>query len=147
MSQFKYLFKALLTDNSIIEQTQDDKSKTTPGKNCFYDVLQNFDKVRAFALYNQINGVETVLDLHGCRFEINRPPFPGEGDEFVNLSTFTLHGEEVLTNIRLIWFFDRRIELNVVDTAIVSNQIVGYNCGFQGNDKNGENKQYILRLT
>jgi hypothetical protein len=142
--QFKYLFKALCFDDSLpenekfytIEQTQDDASPTTPGRNCYYDVIQaeKAGNLRAFAIYEQTTGDEYLIDLSDCHFEVNQ-------------KSFKLHGAAELDNIRLIWFIKRELILDVVNTTVLNNQITSYNFGFQSNDrKTNENKQFIMTL-
>jgi hypothetical protein len=123
----KYLFKALLNDGSFIEQTQDDKSSTTEGKNAFYDVLQNLNELRAFALYNQETGDEALIDLKEQRFEINN-------------ASFFLH-EESVTNVRLVFF-----KRNTIDCLTGETLPVQYFLGFQANNEAGQNVQFTIRL-
>lgn len=123
----KYLFKALLFDGSMIEQTQEDKSATTEGKNAFYDVLQRLDEVRAFGLYNQETGEEYLVDLHDGHFEVNNVPF-------------FLHNE-VLTNLRLVFF--KRNTINFTTHEVYP---VLYNFGFQANDEAGNNVKKIMTV-
>jgi hypothetical protein len=128
---FKYLFKALLNDGTVIEQTQEDKSPTTEGKNTFYDVLQNMDKLRVFALYHQETGAEYLIDLKDAHFEVNQSPL-------------FLHDEEV-KNIRLI-YFRRNMAIVNVTTQEVSQNVASYHFGFQANTLNGENVQKVMVL-
>lgn len=150
---FKYLFKALITDPSkengfyYIEQNQEDKG-LVEGRNCFYDVLQVKDKLRAFALYNQETNEEWVLDLSDGHFEHNFPTLNIDtGEVIYQGSSFKLHGELELENLRLIWFIRRQMLLDVVNTKVVNNVISSYNFGFQANLKTtGENKEFVITL-
>ena len=140
---FKYLFKALFTDNTIIEQTQEDKG-SIDGRNCFYDVIQKMDKLRAFAIYNQETGEEWLVDLNDGSFQHN---YPTNSQEMTQ-SVFKLHGDKEFENLRLIWFMKRQLVLDIVNTEISSNEILGYNIGWQGNLKStGENKEFIITVT
>lgn len=154
---FKYLFKALLFDPSqkendqysMIEQNENDISPTTPGKNCFYDVIQaeNAGLLRAFALYNQETGEEWLVDLNDGHFEHNFPSKNEETGEIVyEGSKFILHDDLSLDNKRLIWFLRRELTVNVVDSSIIKDGISCYNFGFHGNDKSGKNHKFIVTL-
>jgi len=59
----KYLFKAILKDGSLIEQTQEDKSSHTENRNCFYDVLQKMDEVIGFGMENTENNDQYWVNL------------------------------------------------------------------------------------
>jgi len=124
----KYLFKALFKSGEILEQSPDDQSATTKGKNCFYDVLQRLNEVRAFALYNQETGEEWLTDLEDGHFEHNQSPF-------------FIHDEE-LTNKRLIFF--KRNSFNALNGQPLS---VTYHLGFQSNKMDGSNVQKVIMLT
>ncbi len=126
---FKYLFKALLKDGSLIEQTQEDKSLIAEGKNAFYDVLQNMENVRAFSLYNQETGAEHLVDLLDGRFEVNG-------------CSFYLHDEEGLEDIRLIYFRRNLVMANIV-TSEVAQGVKSYHFGFQARHK-GQNLQRVM---
>ncbi len=146
---FKYLFSAILHDGTIIAQNQQDQG-SIEGKNCYYDVIQaeNAGKLRAFALYNQETGDEFLIDIGGdCHFECNSPHKNDETGEIIYSGTsFKLHGEEKLRNIRLIWFIQREMVLDVVNTQVIANKIKSYNFGFQGSLPDGSNFQRVVTL-
>lgn len=124
----KYLFTALLHDGSVVEQTQEDKSHTTEGKNAFYDVLQKMDQVRAFALYNQETQDEYLIDLEDGRFEVNG-------------ASFIMH-EEPLTNFRLVYF-----KRNKISMITGEHYDPLYFIGYQANNAAGQNVQHTLTVT
>ena len=127
----KYLFKALLKDGTTIEQTQEDKSTTTEGKNAFYDVLQNTENLRAFALYNQETQEEYLVDLVDGRFEANG-------------ASFFMHDEQI-QNIRLIYFKRNFLIVNLPGNPELTN--VTYHFGFQANTVgSGANLQRVMVL-
>lgn len=130
MPQFKYLFKALFHDKTTIDQTADDNSIITPGKNSFYDVLKQLENVRAFALYNQETNNEYLVDLSDGHFEINQIPFK-------------LHEEEYITNIRLIYFRRNYIHSGAGETI----HEVHYFFGWQANDERGQNVKKLMKLS
>jgi hypothetical protein len=142
MAQFKYLFKALLKDGSLIEQNQEDRG-SVEGRNCFYDVLQKMDQLRAFALYNQETGEEWLVDLNDGHFEHNLVTIDGQ----MTKSGFKLHGSKEYENVRLVWFINRQLILDVVNTTIQSNEVTAYNFGWQANLKStGENHEFVISL-
>jgi hypothetical protein len=72
-NHLRYLFVATFKDGSVIKQTQEDKSPTTPGKNCFYDVLQRMPEVRTFEFIG--NGVRAGVNLETGHFSMNGATF------------------------------------------------------------------------
>ena len=129
MAQFKYLFRALLNNGTILEQNQEDSSKFVPGKNSFYDVLQEISSVRAFSLNNVETGDEYLVDLADGHFEINQIPF--------------LMYDEPVKNPRLIYF--RRNVVSVFGDN-VSQGISSYHFGWQWNCSDGSNIQRIMKI-
>ena len=123
----KYLFVALFNDGSTIEQTQEDKSQHTEGKNAFYDVLQRLNDLRAFALYNQETQDEYLVDLQDGRFEING-------------ASFILH-EEPVSNLRLVYFKRNRISMMTGEHYDPL-----FFIGFQGNNALGQNVQRTITV-
>jgi len=128
--QFKYLFEALLKDESVIKQNQEDKSATTKGKNCFYDVMQNMDNLVAFGMFNQEKDESYAVDLTTGRFVVNG-------------ASFFVH-DEPLSNIRLIYFKRNFITLNLLENQEVRDAT--YHFGFQANLPNGSNFQRVMVL-
>ena len=64
-----FLFDAVFSDGSFITQNEDDVSLITPGKNCFYDVLQRIDEVVTFELFDHEHSY--AVDLRDGHFEID----------------------------------------------------------------------------
>jgi hypothetical protein len=69
--ELRYLFTAFMRDGSFIEQTQADRSRTTPEKNAYYDVLQRIDDVEQFQLTDIYGRQSVCVDLDTGLFEIN----------------------------------------------------------------------------
>ncbi len=128
-AQFKYLFRALLNNGTILEQNQEDCSKFTPGKNCFYDVLQEISNVRAFALYNEEN--EYLVDLADGHFEINQVPF------FIH--------DEPVHDLKLIYFRRNVIAVNV--GVSIEQSIQSYHFGWEGKNNEGSNVKRIMKIS
>jgi hypothetical protein len=127
-----YFFKCLLNTGEFITQGPEDLSKTDPTRNAFYDVLQNLDKVRAFALYSEDGKNEWLVDLEDGHFEHN-------------MEKFSLCDEEV-TNRRLIYF--KRNTLNfAIGSPVPTDKKTKYYFGFQCNTSSGENRKFILSVS
>ena len=75
-----YLFECHFNDRTFIQQTQEDASTTTPGKNAFYDVLQRINDVVAFGVFNDDHAY--VVDLRDGHFDIDGVPFKAEPFDF-----------------------------------------------------------------
>lgn len=130
---FKYLFKCLFKDNTILEQTQSDISQSNPQKSAFYDIQQRLGDVMAFALYNTETKDEYLVDLRDGHFEINQV-------------SFKVYCEDNLSNIRLI-YFRRHVHLfNVGAANEETSHKVSYNFGFQAVDSCGKNVKHIITL-
>jgi len=126
----KYLFKAILKDGSLIEQTQEDKSSHTENRNCFYDVLQKMDEVIGFGMENTENNDQYWVNLQNGEFIINNAPF------------FFHEGE--LRNIRLIYFKRNYIHRNLVTQE--ETRQYSYHFGYQALNEKGENVQKVIAL-
>ena len=127
-TMMKYLFSALMNDGTTINQTQEDKSQTTEGKNAFYDVLQRLEEVTAFALYNQETQDEYLVDLRDGHFEVNQ----------IQLN---LHLEAIF-NLRLIFF-----KRHVINFITREHYPVKFVFGFQANDEAGKNVQFTMTVS
>jgi hypothetical protein len=64
-----------MTDGSVIQETPEDKSNTTEGRNAFYDVIQRIGEVKRFSLRNCVTDAgdtSTVsVDLTDGTFTMN----------------------------------------------------------------------------
>ena len=121
----KYLFTAIYNDETTYEQSEDDLSKTTPGRSAFFDI--DHDKLLAFAIHNDTDVVLVRLD--DGSFEINGLPF-------------TIYDGPV-ENRRLIYFRRHRHAFNVGLEEL--DHEVEYHIGWQGNEPGtGNNIQKTL---
>ena len=73
-----YLFEAVFNDGTSIKQNPEDESTITPGKNCFYDVLQRIADVVTFTISNDENTATVYLktglfELNGVTFAASNP--------------------------------------------------------------------------
>lgn len=123
----RYLFKAVLFDGTLFEQTQEDKSIYTEGKNAFYDVLQRLNEVHAFALINQETGQEYLVDLTDGHFEAEGVPF-------------LLHNDPI-GDFKLVFF-----KRNTIGITNRNPYPVGYNFGFEAKDLANNKIQRLVTL-
>ena len=93
-----YLFKCQFKDGTCLEQTEEDVSQTTPGKNAFFDVLERIDDVVAFEIINDFDYHSLKVDLQDGHFESNGIAFnafpfdyPGRLDQPFRLVYFLRH--------------------------------------------------------
>lgn len=77
---YKYKFKAVYEDGSVIEQGASDSSETTPGKSRFFDVLEKEkdSKLLTFELVSPETTIKTSLvdghfEINGVQFLQHRP--------------------------------------------------------------------------
>jgi hypothetical protein len=127
-----YLFAAHFADGTSIIQTEEDKSETTPGRNCFYDVLERQKTIPliSFAVFNDENVF--AVDLRDGHFEVNQTPF------------FQFrHDLETLANFRIIYYRNNYIQ-SFSDGS--SAHFIGYTIGWQANDSKGRNVERIIKI-
>ena len=83
--KLSYLFECHLNDGTLIQQTEEDVSKTDPTRSAYYDVVQRKADVVAFGIYNDDHTY--AVDLHDGHFEIDGVAFnvmagdPGLADD------------------------------------------------------------------
>jgi hypothetical protein len=124
----KFLFRAHHSDSTIIEQTSQDISQTTPGKSAYFDV--NHEKLVLFELYEANNPRNSVI--------VNII------DKSITICSDTLRTilsppEEPLSNVRLIYF--RR------NTQVIGGPVdTVFNVGWQANDERGNNVKRIVEV-
>jgi len=124
----KFLFSALLKDGTVIQQTHEDVSQTTVGKNAFFDVIQRLSEVAAFVLLNTENNDSYAVNLIDGHFEVNQVPF-------------FLHNE-LVQNIRLIFF--KRNTINFTTREVLPVQhIFGFQCNLV---ETGENRKFLMTV-
>ncbi len=129
----KFLFEVTLSDGSMIQESSDDKSQSTEGKNAFYDVLQRMDDVKYFCLRDSCNHTLSI-DLTSGQFELNGQVF-GAQDPSFDLPPNTQR--------RLIYF--RRVH-QFLCTDGSSGTRIEYHCGWQATVE-GKNHQITVSVT
>lgn len=141
----RYLFKALLQDGTIFEQTLEDKSKIDPEKrNAFYDLLQADaagNKIVTFGIFGVNEKKALVVDLRDGHFELN--------------GTILIHGEVLPGPIPLKLIYYRAVEQDLqvtykVKTGEVLKEVAGdhrdqYFVGWEANF-NGKSYKQVLGL-
>lgn len=139
MPYLKYLFTSLHENEEYIIQDQSDTSKLAPGRNAFYDVLENIkggNGVKMFCLVNQEQNQEGknndyLVDLRNGQFVINGAPL------FLHDISQEIH------NIRLIFYKTRKEHF--VGGANIGSETI-YHLGWQANDKEGRNVQQVISI-
>jgi hypothetical protein len=134
-TMLKYLIEATLNDGTVIQQTQDDKSTTTEGKNTFYDVLQRIDDVIVFGVVSTdtaytigVNLIDGSFNANGVRFEAwptDAPVFPLD------------------VKYRLVYF--KRVSKTFQGAQEIGESIV-YNLGWQ-TTVDGKNFQQLVSVS
>jgi len=136
----RYLFTAQFNDGTMLEQTQDDVSKTNPKKSAFFDVLNDTRKVERFWLTDETfsqhgtNDNKYLVDLTDGHFEINGSPF--------FLHEQTIDESKKLSDFRLIYFRRVRQSMNVGSREASAK--VMYLIGWQANYPDGKNHKQIM---
>ena len=150
-----YYFIAEYTDGTQYEQGADDLSMQRSDKNSFYDIFYNpikpLDTMIRFRLVpaDPASGLsEFAVNLMGMHFEAG-------GGAFYPYDTVKRYqdGKEsplVLSNPRLIYtrIMEATATVNdklerIGDSTL---QCVGYKIGFQANDQDGDNHQFVMRI-
>ena len=138
----RYLFTAQFNDGTMLEQTQDDVSKTNPKKSAFFDVLNDTRKLERFWLLEIYKNVDLdritpskyLVDLTDGHFEIN-------GNSFF-LHEQTIDESKKLSDFRLIYF--RRVQQSMNLTSGEASTKTMFMIGWQANYADGKNEKRIL---
>lgn len=125
--ELKYLFCGLLEDGSVIEQTEEDKSQYTEGRNAFYELLEVDAEGNPkchpgdgslvcrsdIALFQLEDGIHRYLvDLRDGHFEVQH----GKGNRIVG-AHFYLGFPPMGAKLSLFYFKRRRHHTNVSGTV------------------------------
>lgn len=119
-------FIATFEDGSQIFQNERDESETTPGKNCYFDVLERQQRTPLVCFVLRNNDRWYGVDLRDGHFEIDRVPF--------------FQHEQPLKDFTLVYFRNVQIHRTVsvgsnaappVDTAEL-NYILGWEAFYKG---------------
>lgn len=131
----KYVFTAQFNDGEILEQAQEDVSRTNPKKSAFFDVLNDTRKVERFWIAG--HGKRYLVDLTDGHFEVN-------GDSFF-IHEQTVDESKKLSNFRLIYFRRNQVSLNIENgEATDGGQIVIFALGWQANYSDGSNEKAVI---
>ena len=130
----KYLFEAHFRDDSVVEQTQDDRSATVEGKNAFYDVLQRISEVQTLSLTD--GEIIASVDLTSGLFSLNGFTFQAGDPSIPNLKN--------ATGFRLIYFKRHRHHFSQDGTE--QGHEIEYHIGWQ-TTIDGKNYQQTIAVT
>ncbi len=140
----RYLFTTQFNDGTILEQTQEDVSKTHFKKSAFFDVLNNTSEVKRFWLSElerfQVDQSKPLrkylVDLTDGHFEFNGDPF------FMHEQT--MDPSKNLSKFRLVYF--RRVQQSRnVESGKESTKTI-YIIGWQANYPTGKNHKQIIYI-
>ena len=123
--ELKYLFRAMMADGTLYEQTTEDISITNPEKSAFFDILDK--PIKSFWLEGQ------NLDHAGVNLET--------GCFNINGLEIKLH-EEPLSDFRLIYFRRHRHHFNPADGKEIGHEME-YHFGWQTTE-DGKNIQKTI---
>lgn len=127
----KYLFTVYFQDGTFYEQNEQDVSRSSPERSCFFDIQQQENAGNPVVIFCLTNGINSYLvDLRDGHFEVNG----------VHLD---LNDEEVKGPFRLIYF--RRHTHNFSQGGGQDAHWFTYNMGWQATH-NGENVKRIIRV-
>jgi hypothetical protein len=137
MHKTAYLFEADFSDGTTYIQGDADQSIDTPGKNCFYDVLNRLHDVVAFHLVGE--GHRYSVNLLDGHFEIDGLRFQAGQDQFEPVNGFTL--------IRYLRTREA-ITLNRETGEEVSHESdTDFIIGWQAKDEKGKNHQQVITIS
>lgn len=135
--ELKYLFTSLMQSGEYIIQDQSDSSVVVPGRNRFFDVLEeikNNNHVLMFCLVNQESREENRQIINDSYLVDLRT-----GEFVINGAKFFLHDlNEKLNNFRLIFYKTRKEHF--IGSANVGSETI-YHLGWQANNEAGKNIQ------
>lgn len=130
----KYLFTASFKDGSVYCQKENDISEQDPTKSSFYDILQiqkNDNPVEVFCLADGVN--DYLVDLRDGSFQVKG----------VKLWMHNL--DHKYRNLRLIYFRRRTLLFNPGFESKGEETV--YHLGWQGNDLNNNNVEYVIQFS
>ena len=147
-SKFKYLWRTNFLKKTITQHPEDKYSRYNPdaewNPSSFRDFQNYFDKHS-----EELVSFELVSKDVNYTVDLTRPWCPmiyvderGRwGSEKHNL----IHREKrPLTNVRIIYY--RNMETTIVDGVVGEPRVLSYTLGYQGIDKNGNNRQKTITV-
>jgi len=130
-----FLFECHFTNGDILQQTPEDKSIHTEGKNAFYDVLQRIDEVETFGLFSDDDDHTYVVHLPTGHFEIDGVPFSTQDPTLAELP------EDAK---RKLIFFKRHT--HTITAGVETDHQIDYHLGWQALDSEGKNRQVTISV-
>ena len=147
-SKFKYLWRAVFLKRTITQHPDDRYSRYNPdadwNPSSFRDFQNYFDNHSG-----ELISFELVGDKVKYTVDLTRPWCPiiycDEKGRWGSETHTLLHREKrPLENVRIIDF--RNVETTIVDGEVGEPKVVGYTIGYQGIDKNGNNRQKTITV-
>ena len=147
-SKFKYLWRANFIRKTITQHPEDKYSGYKP------DAEWNPSSFRDFQNYFDGHSGELVsFELVGkdkkYTVDLTRPWCPmiysdEEGRWGSEIHTLLHREKRPLTNVRIIYY--RNMETTIVDGVVGEPRVLSYTLGYQGIDKNGNNRQKTITV-
>lgn len=145
----KYRWIAIFK-HKIIKQPADDRySKHDPSKewnpSSFRDFQDYFDEHQ-----DELDIFHLISDDADYAVDLTDPGKPKiletkRGSHWGADKTVILHREKrPLSDVRIIYY--RKMEMKVINGQASSPEVVGYVLGYQGTDKNGNNRQKVITV-
>lgn len=147
--KFKYLWRAAFKKKVINQHPQDLYSKRNPkaewNPSSFRDFQDYFDEHKteldSFGLWS--DGDCYLVDFTKTGYPEIR--MLKKGKNWASDKTIVLHREKrPLTNIRIIYY--RNMETTIADGVVGEPRVLSYTLGYQGVDKNGNNRQKTITV-
>ena len=147
-SKFKYLWRANFLKKTITQHYEDKYSGYNP------DAEWNPSSFRDFQNYfdghsGELLSFELVGDGIVYKIDLSRPWSPviysDERNRWGYDKHTLIHREKrPLKDVRIIYY--RKMEANVIDGLVGEPRVTGYVIGYQGLDKNGNNRQKTITV-
>lgn len=135
-----FLFRALLSDGTVFEQTPDDQDSADPKRSKFTELLRVSEQNQIQTFWLEGRGRKYLVDLRDGHFEVNYSPF-------------SIHKEDYLKDFRIIYYRSVAVRVNVTYDKSTGKMIkrepaghdIVYCMGWQCT-VNGKNYQHIIHV-
>ena len=148
-SKLKYLWRASFKKKNILQHPQDLYSKYDPeaeyNPSSFRDFQEYFDEHK-----DELESFGLWSDKDCYLVDFTKTGYPEirmlrKGKNWASDKTIILHREKrPLTNVRVIYY--RNMEATIVDGVVGEPRVLSYTLGYQGIDKNGNNRQKTITV-
>ena len=145
MAKYKYMWLAVFDDGRIIRQHPEDKyskhdpeAETNPTSFRDYQDYCEEHNPKEFVLYNDSEKEYGVL-FSERPVIYTRKIYAGDNGIIIRPPEAIYREPEALTNVRVIYY--RNMETTITTDGRQNTKVLGYVIGYQGLDKNGNNRQ------